>query len=115
MNCPLIFKTCLVALVTCGILAFVISFGTEMNSTADLGIGDFVNCGDHSNVRRLVKSYAYEKIILGLLISAVIISFGLTVFMIYLSYNYCQCFGDCYQDKSDSSSSVSENINIHQY
>lgn len=102
MNCPLIFKTCLVALITCGILAFVISFGAEIDNSPDLGIVDFNNCGDHPNVRRLLKSYAYEKIILGLLISAVVISFGLTVFMIYLSYNYCQCFSECCSDKNES-------------
>lgn len=89
------FKTCLVTLVTLGILAFVISFGVEIENSPDLITGDFSNCGDHSNVRRLLKSYAYEKIILGLLISAVVISFGLTVFMFYQSYQYCQCFGEC--------------------
>ncbi len=86
----------MVSLLTAGILAFIISFGVGVNGVPDLTISDFSSCDYLPNVRRLVKSYAYEKVVLGLSISAIVISSGLTVLLFMHACKYCRCCDGCY-------------------
>lgn len=64
---------------------------------------DFSGCQDSSNVRRLNKYYAYEKMIMGLSIAGLILAFGLTIFLIMHAYDFCRCFDDCYDSEPNES------------
>jgi hypothetical protein len=81
-------------------LAFIIIFALQVQNSSELYPEDFNTCGDNSNVLRLSKYYAYEKMILGLSISGLVLAFGLAVFLIRHAYDFCRCYDDCYEKDS---------------
>ena len=89
------FKATLASLITIGILAFVITFAIQVQNSLELYPDDFATCQDSSNLRRISKYYAYEKMILGLSISGLVLAFGLAVYLIKNAYDFCRCFDDC--------------------